>query len=285
MRITDLSSRLDPKSIDPTIIISANLTFEGGSVLPIRIDADLWLGSCDSARRICAVTPLMPENLVHNESFRLVFQTQQPRDQTWLAEFRASFSQRHLDLIETTRALQAKGDVFFTVNFGVQYLEHGLSSRALAARETPVAEVPDQTKFLQLKFWTWNTWFKISGSDWIHEYSPALGLGKFMVVEIPGPSSVAQAAFHRALGRLRSASGFAWLHDQLVDPRRRLINRKRTEEEQLLAVQGLAAESSARSLRVLEEAAEATKSAAIAAACKAAASRVRQHLARRGAAR
>src|SRR5207244_143387 len=72
--------------------------------------------------------------------------------------------------------------------------EHGLSSRVLAERTTPVVEVSDPMRLLQLKFWTYNTWIKIPGSDWIHEYSPALGLGQFMVVEVPGAFSVAARA-------------------------------------------------------------------------------------------
>lgn len=46
----------------------------------------------------------------------------------------------------------------------------------------------------------------------IHEYSPALGLGKFMVVEVPEPSSVAAragAAFAERIPKALDALGRA----------------------------------------------------------------------------
>ncbi len=89
-----------------------------------------------------------------------------------------------------------------------------------------------------------------------------------------------QAAFHHALGRLRSTAGFAFLHDRLTGPKRVLLRKRRVEEEQLLAVHGLTADASERSLAALEEAAGATHTAQVVAACKAAARRVRQQLSR-----
>ena len=89
-----------------------------------------------------------------------------------------------------------------------------------------------------------------------------------------------QGAFHRALGRLGSAAGFAFLSERLAGPRRLLQRKKRLEDEQLLAVQGLTAEASARSLQALEQAAAGGHPAAVLLACKVAAVRVRQQLAR-----
>ena len=61
-----------------------------------------------------------------------------------------------------------------------------------------------------------------------------------------------QTAVYRALGKLGSAPGFAFLLERLTRPARRLFKRRR-EAEQLLAVQGLAEEASQRSLRALED--------------------------------
>ncbi len=90
-----------------------------------------------------------------------------------------------------------------------------------------------------------------------------------------------QTTCHRALGRLRSTAGFVFLQDRLAGSKRSLLRKKRVEEEQLLAVYGLAAEPSERSLASLEEAAAApANTAKVVTVCKAAAHRMRQQLSR-----
>ena len=88
-------------------------------------------------------------------------------------------------------------------------------------------------------------------------------------------------AFYRALGRLGSDKGFAWLADQLRAPRRGLLLRRPGEEEQLLALRGLAAEASARCLALFDEVGDprAGHPPAVVAACQAAAAHVREVLA------
>ena len=62
-------------------------------------------------------------------------------------------------------------------------------------------------------------------------------------------------ALHRALGRLGTEHGFRWLVRRLFGGRRKLF-KKPSEGDQLLAVQGLVAEGSARAADVLEGASE-----------------------------
>ena len=64
-----------------------------------------------------------------------------------------------------------------------------------------------------------------------------------------------------------------------------MFKKARVEEEQLLAIRGLAAEASSRALRALEQAGQERElPPAVAAACRAAANHVRNHLSRKGAA-
>ncbi|PWU08792.1 MAG: hypothetical protein C5B47_04175 [Verrucomicrobia bacterium] len=209
LNITNISSRLAARTIDPTIIVSGQLNYDGGAILPMRLDAELGMGNSAESTRICGMAPVISDNLVNNESFRLAFAVPGvlPREQQLHFEFFATLTEKHLDAIETARALQPKGDVFLTLKFGLQYLEHGLGIHSLGAREANVAEVADKTKLLQAKFWTTSTWFKIPGSDWAHDYSPGLGIGKFMVVEIPQPRSLptAGAAFADRVPKALSA--------------------------------------------------------------------------------
>jgi HEAT repeat protein len=60
-------------------------------------------------------------------------------------------------------------------------------------------------------------------------------------------------ALYRALGRLGTGVGFEWLVAKLIGGRRKLF-KKPSEDDQLLAVQGLVAEGSNRAADVLEHA-------------------------------
>ena len=60
--------------------------------------------------------------------------------------------------------------------------------------------------------------------------------------------------FYRALGRLQSTTGHSFLAERLSHPKKGFMKKKRGEQEQLLAVQGISEEATLRALRVLEEA-------------------------------
>jgi hypothetical protein len=82
--------------------------------------------------------------------------------------------------------------------------------------------------------------------------------------------------FHKLLGRLRTERGRAWLGKRLAGAKRRLLARKGTEESQLLAVQGLAADGGGEALHALEVASVSSHPPAVVAACKAAFHRLTQ---------
>jgi hypothetical protein len=86
-----------------------------------------------------------------------------------------------------------------------------------------------------------------------------------------------QTAFHRALGKLGSPSGLQFLLDRLSRPAKGFFGKRKGVEEQLLAVQGLAEDRGARSLKALEEALLPSRkhAPAVVAACRAAAQHVR----------
>ena len=85
------------------------------------------------------------------------------------------------------------------------------------------------------------------------------------------------AALYGALGRLGGAVARAFLYEKLAHPARGLLRRRRAEEEQLLAVDALAADGSMSALRLLEEAADPKRGLAstVSSACVAAVERLR----------
>jgi hypothetical protein len=85
------------------------------------------------------------------------------------------------------------------------------------------------------------------------------------------------AVLYRSLGRLGSSAGRAFFAQCLARPAPRLLKRRQFEQQQLLAIEGLAEDASIRALRILQEAADETRRLppAVAAACLAAIERVR----------
>jgi len=83
--------------------------------------------------------------------------------------------------------------------------------------------------------------------------------------------------FHRALGRLQSTTGHSFLAERLAHPKKGFLKKRRNEQEQLLAVQGLAEEATLRALRILEDAMVPGRGhpPAVVNACRAASLRIR----------
>ncbi|TMB28054.1 MAG: hypothetical protein E6J62_18390 [Deltaproteobacteria bacterium] len=90
--------------------------------------------------------------------------------------------------------------------------------------------------------------------------------------------------FHRALGRLQSTTGHSYLAERLAHPKKGFLKKRRNEQEQLLAVQGLAEEATLRSLRILEDAMVPGRGhpPSVVNACRAAALRIRTPRGARG---
>jgi hypothetical protein len=90
--------------------------------------------------------------------------------------------------------------------------------------------------------------------------------------------------FHRALGRLQSTTGHSFLAERLSHPKKGFLKKRRSEQEQLLAVQGLAEEATLRALRILEDATVPGRghTPAVVNACRAASLRIRTPRASRG---
>ena len=84
-------------------------------------------------------------------------------------------------------------------------------------------------------------------------------------------------ALYHALGRVGGPAARAFLSERLTRPAKRFLKRRRSEQEQLLAVEALAADGSMSALRLLEKAADPKRgyAPAVSSACLAAVERLR----------
>jgi len=85
------------------------------------------------------------------------------------------------------------------------------------------------------------------------------------------------AALYAALGKMASSPGRAFLAARLAQPAKGLFKKRRSEHEQLLAIEALASDGSLSALRILSEAAEGKRGhgEAVSAAARAAVERLR----------
>jgi len=114
------------------------------------------------------------------------------------------------------------------------------------------------------------------------EEAASLLLGRMRALEFGLAERVEREAFHVALGGQKTAVGFGFLSERLTHSPRAGLLKSRHSEEQLLAIRGLAADGSARALRLLEYAADVHQGnpAVVASAARAAANHVRELLQR-----
>ena len=85
------------------------------------------------------------------------------------------------------------------------------------------------------------------------EQAAALLIGRLSSGKLPDQDL---AVLYRALGRLGSSAGRAFLSERLARPARGFLKRRKSEQEQLLAVEALAEDGSLAALRILDEAAD-----------------------------
>jgi len=106
------------------------------------------------------------------------------------------------------------------------------------------------------------------------EAAAALLVGRLAPGKLPDEDL---AVLYRALGRLGSSAGRAFLSERLVRPARGFLKRRRSEQEQLLAVEALAEDGSLSALRILDDAADPRRGhpAEVRSACVAAVERLR----------
>jgi hypothetical protein len=202
------------KSVNPSIQISLTINYNE-SKIPLSLEGGILSSDNMLLANFCS-TSSMPQqtqdiNLFANNSY------QERYNQSYNSDVIMNLTKEALDYIEKIREKNTNKDVILRINFKIKYLISNvlvshlfLSSdkqyQGLAAiKQCPVvydnggntsyANVGDMNilsgnngkSFLKLKTDNFNEDFKISASDWINNYTPKLGLGKYIILEIPEP--------------------------------------------------------------------------------------------------
>src|SRR5437870_186378 len=186
MDIIDPSVQVEPKTITPTLRVSLTLHYKRGDEIPVDVFGTLRA----SDGKLIAPLQLIDQDKMNgfpltaeDAAARYDNETRKsnyPRKVVLLVPL----SEQHLDYIESLRDKDAKGDVTFVLH---------LNARCLA---TKVQTTPDKNAELRPMLVARNGEFisesivqatpnvTIRSSDWVHDFAPALGIGRFIVMEI-----------------------------------------------------------------------------------------------------
>ncbi len=200
------------KSVNPSIQISLTIYYSE-SKIPLSLEGEILSSDNTLLANFCS-TSSMPQqtqdiNLFANNSH------QERYNQSYNSDVIVNLTKEALDYIEKIREKNPNKDVILRINFKIKYLISNvlvshlfLSSDkqgSAAIKQCPVvydnagnttyANVGDMNilsgnngeSFLKLKTDPLNDVFTISASDWINNYAPKLGLGKYIILEIPEP--------------------------------------------------------------------------------------------------
>lgn len=202
---------IDSTAVTPTLKINVALRHENAE-LPIVVDGGLYTES----DRFLVPLHAEPRKNAYHEYLYPEGADGARHEMTVALSFWAPLSARHLDVIEELREKNRKGDVILKVALSVQYqrlktelVDLGNVIRHVDPPKPSAKRLRSAAAFLttesgprhsgpsvlstrshvveQTSLWQ-SISSTIPGSDWINDYSPALGRGRFFVVEVPDAS-------------------------------------------------------------------------------------------------
>lgn len=217
MYISEARVTVESTAVTPTLKITALLRHEAAE-LPIMVDGGLYTESG------LLLAPLHAEpRRTPSQQYLMAGGSDTSRQEVrHPLAFWASLSPRHLDVIEDLREKNRKGDVVLKATLSVQYqrlktelvdlgerIRHVEEPKRASGKRSSAADVaagfllaqetgPKHTGPTVLSTTSWvveQTWHPqeigatIPGSDWVNDFSPALGRGRFLVLEVPDPSA------------------------------------------------------------------------------------------------
>lgn len=235
--ITSILPTLQSETLHPSLDIVISIRYRESSNIPISI-----LGIVRSEdNRVLGHIFEVPSKNAHQLHLKAFHYSEQRNNQDSILSktFRLVLDQKALDHLETLRDKNKKGDVLIQLDLNISWLT---SQVEVGGYSTEQLSIPEQGKntvklvdfikldsqnynphqghlrmlieqqsnsLLTLSDGTFTIKHTIHGSDWINDFSPQLGIGKFLVMEIPEilnvnePKDDLEKRLHTATQRLK----------------------------------------------------------------------------------
>lgn len=228
MNFTEPRITVESAAVTATLRLTTVLQYEARE-LPIMVDGALYT----ETDRLLA--PLQPEPRI-GPSHQYLYPDDangSRLDQRAHLAFWAPLSARHLDVIEELREKNRKGDAILKAKLSVQFQKlkvelvdlgqtvrhveaspptskqakrnvHAIDflSRETGPKHTGPTVLSTRSHVVEQDVFSQTLSATIPGSDWLNDFSPALGRGRFLVVEVPDTSiEVVPAALQERFAR------------------------------------------------------------------------------------
>ncbi len=210
MNITDGRVTVETNAVTPTLKLTATLRY-ASTDLPVVVDGGMQTETGQ------LLSPLHAEPRANQYHQYLRAESDSDRSESHLPlAFWVPLSARHLEAIELLREKNRKRDVVLKATLSVTYqrfkpelvdlstqIRHVDEPNTAGKRVRRVGEafprdsgpkhtgptvLSTRSSIIEQTTYTQAIGAIIPGSDWINDFSPALGRGRFLVVEIPDPS-------------------------------------------------------------------------------------------------
>jgi hypothetical protein len=180
MELINLNITIDNQTIDPTLLIRFDLEFYYNMEMPVIIQGILKTGEGK------IVTQLHEYQTYTDGSFDLEMITKIEKEKRYrensknryYVQMKANLSPKAIEYIELQRERDYEKSARFYLDFTVKYLELGETSQNSKSES-----------LLKLKGKKFNDAFIIKQSDWIKNFSPPLGIGNFLLLEMRIPEN------------------------------------------------------------------------------------------------
>lgn len=201
------------ETVHPSIDIMLSIQYREDTTIPLQIHGIVM----SEEKRVLGHFSEVPSKNTNNFPIRAFHYSQQrnPRDLQLIKTFRLTLDSKTLDYVENLRQKNKKGDVMIFLDLNILYLEGkveiggystepanmaGLNGRKIDVELIKLDSqrpnlsnthlrmmVPSSGEYSYLNFREEPTTLSyiIKGSDWINDFQPQLGIGKFLVMEIP----------------------------------------------------------------------------------------------------
>lgn len=176
------SVRVDTESIDPCLRIRFELIFRK-EFLPVQISGRILT---NDHKVVGYFSEYQIESATYNEINIASIKNPSNQNDNYHGTLHVVLSRNAIDYIEAIREKQIQNDVNFTFQFMVKFIEVGDSNN------NPMPSVRIQYNDIREQH-------NIKQSDWVRNFAPLLGIGKFLLLELKIPETKNVKAFWKTL--------------------------------------------------------------------------------------
>ena len=190
MKIEKFEIRAMQLSFEPEFHITIEFSYRNDLKIPLKFDGYLFL---DRYKFAFLHEYEFGKN---SEEWLTGLNSNQNSERRIFKNFIAPISRLSLNKLEEKRIKDTKGDLAFELELNISVLEPKFIVKEIQPRIEGVSyNVPVLNDQTLLNFHVYNFTYpiKINSGDWLHDFSPVFGMGKYQIFELPIPQIIKES--------------------------------------------------------------------------------------------